>query len=72
MSLNKNTTISISEHAILLCQLAEYQNELDDAVDSAAIEYWHAQELARIKLVELRAAITKRDTMTAARRVVSE
>jgi len=64
------TNISITDHAILMCQLAEYQDDLDASVDNATIEYLHAQEIARNKLETLRQAIDKRNVMTAARKIV--
>jgi hypothetical protein len=66
------TTISIKEHAMLMCRLAEYQDELDDAADKATIEYLHAKEIARNKLEALRQAISKRDVMSAARKIVGD
>ena len=64
--------INITDKARLICQLAEYKDELDDAADKATIEYLHAKEIARNKLEALRQAIGKRDVMAAARKIVGD
>jgi hypothetical protein len=64
--------INITDKARLMCQLAEYQDELDDAADKSTLECLHAQEIARNKLEALRQAISKRDVMSAARKIVGE
>lgn len=63
-------TVQFTEHAVLMCHLAEYQNDLDESVDKATIEYLHAQEYARKKLKALRDAIDLRDSMSKARKYV--
>lgn len=63
-------TVDFTEHAVLMCHLADYQDKLDDAVDQATIEYLHAQSIARDKLQALREAIDVRDAMSKARKYV--
>lgn len=60
--------VTLTDHAILMCRLAEYQDKLDEAVDQATIEYLRAQEIARKRLEELRKAIDMRDAMSAVRK----
>jgi hypothetical protein len=57
------STVKFTDHAVLMCHLAEYQDKLDESVDKATIEYLHAQEYARNKLQVLREAIDLRDAM---------
>lgn len=64
------STISFTEHAVLMCHLAEYQDRLDEEVDAATIDYLHKQESAKSALERLRSAIDRRDTMKAARGIV--
>lgn len=63
-------TVQLTEHAVLMCQLAEHQDKLDEIVDQETVDYLHAQEYARQKLQDLRKAINIRDAMTAVRKYV--
>lgn len=62
------TAVAFTDHAVMLCMLSEHQDELDEAVDSATIEYLRAQEYARTRLQNLREAIDLRDAMSKARK----
>lgn len=67
---NEMSTVKFTEHAVLMCHLAEYQDNLDAEVDQATIEYLGAQRIAKDKLQRLRDAIDLRDAMSKARKYV--
>lgn len=62
--------VQFTEHAVLMCHLAEYQDKLDDAADKAALEYLSAQQILAHKLQAMREAIDMRDAMSKARKYV--
>ena len=62
--------LNLTDQAILMCQLAEHQDKLDDAVEAATIEYMRATEYLQKRLNTLRAAINLRDSMAAVRKHV--
>lgn len=62
--------VDMTEHAVLMCHLAEYQDKLDEEVDTATVEYLNAQRYASERLEKLRKAIDLRDAMQKARKYV--
>jgi len=64
---NRMPKLNITDQAILMCQLAEHQDKLDEAVEAATIEYLRATEYLQKRLNTLRAAINLRDSMAVVR-----
>lgn len=62
--------IEFTEHAVLMCRLAEYQDGLDEAVELATVEYLRAQRYASERLDTLRKAIDLRDAMQTSRKYI--
>lgn len=62
--------VTITEHAVFLCMLSEYQDKLDEEVDTATVEYLNAQRYASERLERLRKAIDLRDAMNVSRKYI--
>lgn len=46
--------VTITEHAVLMCQLSEYQDKLQKEVDKATLEYFNAKAILNAKLTRMR------------------